>query len=64
MKEKYRTIEELLVDEEDCPIKLAFIPNYLGINLNSVSGIYWERQDDNQLVSLHIYFIPEKEDKV
>ena len=38
---------------------LDFIPNNLGINLCAVDDIKVERQEDGQLVSLHVDFIPD-----
>ena len=38
---------------------LQFIPNNLGINLVAVDDIKVVRQEDGQLVSFHVDFIPE-----
>ena len=38
---------------------LKFIPNHLGINLCAVDDIKVERQEDGQLVSIHVDFIPD-----
>lgn len=46
-------------DSITCPFPLAIIPNHMGINLCSVQSVIWQQQDDGQLVSLSIYFIPE-----
>lgn len=64
-----KTTEEILKQEElnnqgsysgkDCPIPLSIIPNSMGINLASVHSISWSEQDDGQLVSLTINFLPE-----
>jgi hypothetical protein len=40
------------------PLDPAVIPNHMGINLCSVEGMSWTRQDDGQLVSLTIHFQP------
>ena len=40
------------------PLDPAVIPNHMGINLCSVEGMSWTRQDDRQLVSLTIHFLP------
>ena len=40
------------------PLSLSVIPNHMGINLCSVEGMSWTRQDDDQLVSLTIHFVP------
>ncbi len=60
VKTHYKTITELLENKEDSPLPLAVIPNYMGINLCSVEGIEWQRQEDGQLVNLTIHFIPEE----
>lgn len=62
MKRTVKTIKELIDNKEDCPIPLEVIPNYMGINLCSVDKIAWLKQDDGQLVSLDIHFIPENEE--
>lgn len=41
-----------------CPLDIGTIPNYMGINLCSVDGVGWQRQSDNQLTSVTIYFKP------
>lgn len=57
----------ILVSNQDnlndvyCPIPLEVIPNKMGINLCSVKSIEWDEQDDGQLVSLTINFIPENQ---
>ena len=38
---------------------LQFIPNNLGVNLVAVDDIKVVRQEDGQLVSLHVDFIPD-----
>ncbi len=52
-----KTIEQLLEDE-DSPLPLGVIPNYMGINLCSVESLTWEKQEDGQLKHLTINFIP------
>jgi hypothetical protein len=42
----------------DWPLPLEVIPNNMGINLCSVEGMSWTKQDDGQLVSLTIHFAP------
>jgi hypothetical protein len=49
---------ETELETAEWPIDLAVIPNYMGINLCSVEGMSWTRQDDGQLVSLTIHFSP------
>jgi hypothetical protein len=52
-------VEKIIEDKSDCPIPLEVIPNNMGINLVSVDSISWNRQNDGQLISLSIDFIPE-----
>jgi hypothetical protein len=40
------------------PLDPAVIPNHMGVNLCSVEGMSWTRQEDGQLVSLTIHFNP------
>ena len=56
MKTVFKTTKKLIKDEG--PLPLSVIPNYMGINLVSVEGLGWTKQDDGQLVSLTIHFIP------
>lgn len=73
MKTQFHTTEQLLKSEKIryqpserpeplpgdlSPLPLSVIPNYMGTNLCSVEGISWTEQDDGQLVSLTIHFIP------
>lgn len=57
MKTTTKTVTELLETNES-PLPLTVIPNNMGINLCSVEGVTWTRQDDGQLVSLTIHFLP------
>jgi hypothetical protein len=51
-------------DMNACPLPLEVIPNHMGINLSAVDSVVWQKQDDGQLTSLTIYFVPAKpEDK-
>ena len=59
MKTVTRKVSDLIDAEEDAPLPLSVIPNYMGINLCSVDSLSWTLQDDDQLVSLTIHFIPE-----
>ena len=59
----YKTTRQIIEETDtekpnQCPLDLAVIPNFMGINLVSVSGVAWQRQGDGQLTSLTIYFIP------
>ncbi|HSX23299.1 MAG TPA: hypothetical protein VLE97_11050 [Gaiellaceae bacterium] len=58
MKTTTKTIGEL-IETKESPLPLEVIPNMMGINLCSVEAITWTRQQDGQLVSLSIHFIPE-----
>jgi len=57
MKTTTKTVTELIATEES-PLPLEVIPNNMGINLCSVDALTWTRQDDGQLVSLTIHFLP------
>lgn len=59
MKTYLRTIRDLIDNDDDSPLPIGVIPNHMGINLCSVESISWTMQDDKQLVSLTIHFIPE-----
>jgi len=54
-----KKVADLIKNNEEPPLPLAVIPNYMGINLCSVDSVSWEERDDGQLVSLTIHFIPE-----
>lgn len=58
MKQTTKTVQEIIDTKGYCPIPLKVIPNQMGINLCSVNSISWQKQDDGQLVSLTINFIP------
>lgn len=62
MKTITRTVSDLIKTKEDSPLPLSVIPNNMGINLCSVEAISWTKQDDGQLVSLTIHFIPGESD--
>jgi len=47
-----------LVSSKESPLPLEVIPNNMGINLCSVEALTWSKQDDGQIVSLTIHFIP------
>lgn len=50
------------IDEIQTPLPLSVIPNYMGINLCAVESLEWVKQDDGQLVSLTIKFVPEPQE--
>lgn len=65
MKVFHKSVAELVkVKKEDnvgpdrCPLPLSIIPNRMGINLVAVDSITWTRQEDDQLVSVTIHFLP------
>jgi len=60
MKTTTKTVTEL-IETTESPLPLEVIPNNMGINLCSVEGLTWTRQDDGQLVSLTIHFLPNAE---
>lgn len=62
MKTFFKTVDDLVKNKEDSPLPLSVIPNYMGINLCSVDAISWQKQDDGQLTSLTIHFIPGPDD--
>jgi hypothetical protein len=61
MKTTFKTIKELIANNEKCPLPLEIIPNQLGINLCSVEAISWQELNDGQLVNLTIHFLPEEQ---
>lgn len=58
MQTYFKTIKDLIDNNESCPLPLSVIPNYMGINLSSVDAISWQKQDNGQLTNLTIHFIP------
>jgi hypothetical protein len=52
-----RKVAELIKSDE-APLPLSVIPNHMGINLCSVDSMWWTKQEDGQLISLTINFIP------
>ena len=63
MKTYLEKVEDLIKNNEKCPLPLEVIPNIMGINLCSIDSIAWQKEDDGQLTSLTIYFVPEEKDK-
>ena len=58
MKTEKVTIEEVVKNNAYCPISIDVFPNYIGINLVSIDSVEWVKQEDGQLVSLTVNFIP------
>jgi hypothetical protein len=56
---KFSVSVEDVINGKQCPLPLEVIPNNMGINLVSVDSISWTEQEDGQLVTLQINFIPE-----
>jgi hypothetical protein len=52
------TVSDMIEQDKDSPLPLHVIPNHMGINLCSVDSVSWTKQNDGQLVSLTIHFIP------
>ena len=61
MKTTVKSVQELVDTKGYCPLPLSVIPNHMGINLCSVDSVAWQKQDDGQLVSLTVNFIPNPE---
>ena len=57
MKTTTKTVTEL-IETKESPLPLEVIPNNMGINLCSVDALTWTQQEDGQLVSLTIHFVP------
>lgn len=57
----FMSVDELVKEENKdlSPLPISVIPNYMGINLVSVSGLSWTKQEDGQLIDLKIHFKPE-----
>lgn len=58
METKKVTIEDVVNNNAYCPIPVDVFPNYMGINLVSVDSVEYTKQDDGQLVSMTVNFIP------
>jgi hypothetical protein len=58
MKTEFHPFTDEELENREWPLPPSVIPNYMGINLCSVEGMSWTRQDDGQLVSLTIHFEP------
>jgi len=55
MTTQFKSIEQLIEEKDNF---ISSIPNYLGINLVSVKGIEYMRQEDGQLLEMKIIFEP------
>jgi hypothetical protein len=60
MKTEFRKLTEENLNDKDWAIDLSAFPNCQGINLCSIEGITTTRQDDGQLVSMTVHYIPSK----
>lgn len=56
----HMTVNEILKNKSKCPFPINVIPNQMGINLNSIDNVKWVTQNDGQLCSVVINFLPEK----
>ncbi|BDD04425.1 hypothetical protein [Aureibacter tunicatorum] len=63
MKHLKTTVQEVIDGKMKSPLPVEVIPNQMGINLCAVDSIEWIKQDDEQLVSLTINFIPDNEEE-
>ena len=63
MKTVTKTVTDMIANNEDAPLPMDVIPNNMGINLCSVEAMTWTKQDDGQLVSLTIHFLPGETEK-
>lgn len=61
MQTFFKTIQELVDNNEKYPLPLEVIPNNMGINLSSTEAISWQEKDNGQLTSLTIYFLPSED---
>ena len=52
MKTYLKTIDQLIENNEKCPLPLEVIPNNMGINLCSVAAIGWQETSTDELVIL------------
>ena len=59
MRTEFHKTQDIIEDKSKSPLPLSVITDYMGINLVSVEGLSCTKQDDDQLVSLTIHFIPE-----
>ena len=58
METKKVTIEDVVNNNAYCPIPVDVFPNLMGINLVSVDSVEYTKQEDGQLVSMTVNFIP------
>lgn len=52
------SIDQIVNDKEECPLPVSVIPNHMGINLCAVKHVTWDEQEDGQILSLTIQFLP------
>jgi hypothetical protein len=58
MKTEFHPFTDEELENRKWPLPPSVIPNYMGIDLGSVEGMSWTRQEDGQLVRLTIHFNP------
>jgi len=52
-----KEMKHIISNKEYCPLPIEVIPNNMGIDLNQVDTIEWEKQIDGKLVNLTINFM-------
>lgn len=58
MNHHHAKISDIIDGKAESPFPVEVIPNQMGINLCSVDSVSWTKQQDGQLVSLTIHFVP------
>ena len=53
-----KSVDELIENNEEAPLPLSVFPNSMGINLCNVESLTWTKEEDGQLRSLSVQFIP------
>lgn len=52
----FKSIDDIIDNNAECPLDVSIIPNNMGINLSAVDKISWQKMADGQLSNLSIYF--------
>lgn len=58
MNHHHTKISDIIDGKAESPFPVEVIPNQMGINLCSVDSVSWTKQQDGQIVSLTIHFVP------
>ena len=53
---KYSATIKSILNGKKCPLDISVIPNYMGINLNSVKKIEWKTNSKKELKNINIVF--------